>query len=77
MKTLYELGIIESYRPQLKREFKFNNIGIFCSYTRDEAGNTSDIDILVELLGLNIDLVTVNTLKPELNEKILNEAVYA
>ena len=34
-------------------------------------------DYLEEILGLNVDLVTVKALKPQLSRTILNEVVYA
>ncbi len=47
--------ILKRYQAELRRDYHVRRIGIFGSYSRDEQGIESDIDILVELekpLGL-------------------------
>ena len=49
MKTLEELKeILREHKEELGRKFKVKEIGIFGSYVRGEAKETSDVDILVE-----------------------------
>ena len=96
MKTLHEIEkTLQKHKPMLNEKFKVKRIGVFGSYAREDEGNTSDVDILVEfheplgwmfidlkefleeILGTDVDLVTVNALKPELSAAILKEVVYA
>lgn len=39
---------IREHMPELRDEYLVSKIGIFGSYARGEATNTSDIDVLVE-----------------------------
>ncbi|WP_324735241.1 nucleotidyltransferase family protein [Thermococcus sp. SY098] len=49
MKTLEEIErILREHKEELKRKFKVKEIGIFGSYVRREAEETSDVDILVD-----------------------------
>ena len=49
MKTLNEIReILEQQKELLKKKYKVQSMGIFGSYARGEAGQTSDVDILVE-----------------------------
>ncbi|MDO9575579.1 MAG: nucleotidyltransferase family protein [bacterium] len=49
IKTLSEIkDILKKHKPEFKKSYGIKNIGIFGSYLRDEAGEMSDIDILVE-----------------------------
>jgi len=49
MKTLEEIEkILREHKEELRRKFKVKEIGIFGSYVRGEAKETSDVDILVE-----------------------------
>jgi len=69
---------------KLREKFKVKEIGIFGSYVRGEAKETSDIDILVEfdetylsdLLGVKVDLVMKRALKPHIKQHILREVLY-
>jgi len=85
---------LKTHTPFLKEKFNIGTIGIFGSYARDEASETSDVDLLVsftqpigwefielhdfleEILGKKVDLATVNSLKPQLKDSILDEVVY-
>ena len=96
MKTLHDIEkTLEKNKSMLNDKFKVKRMGIFGSYARGDADNSSDVDILIEfheplgwmfidlkefleeILGIKVDLVTVNALKPELSEAILKEVVYA
>jgi len=96
MKTLDDIkATLKKHKIELENRFKVRKIAVFGSYAREEEANTSDVDILVDLiepigweiidlkefleevLGIEVDLVTVKALKPELSDIILKEAVYA
>jgi len=40
-------GLIEQHRPELKRQFHVDRIGVFGSYARGDQRKRSDIDFLV------------------------------
>jgi uncharacterized protein len=47
---------LRAYKPELQRKYPVSRLGIFGSYARGEATETSDIDVAVELngpMGLN------------------------
>ena len=47
---------LRAYKPELQRKYLVSRLGIFGSYARGEATETSDIDVAVELngpMGLN------------------------
>ncbi|HHI00586.1 nucleotidyltransferase family protein [Thermococcus aggregans] len=49
MRTLEEIEkILREHKEELRRKFKVKEIGIFGSYVRGEAKETSDVDILVD-----------------------------
>ncbi len=75
--------ILHKALPGLKERFGVQDLAIFGSVARDEAGPGSDVDVLVtfegrarfrafmglqfeleDLLGIKVDLVTPNALKP-------------
>lgn len=85
------------FHNELKK-YSVKELYIFGSYARGEAGNESDIDILIdfephaqiglfafakirrqlcELLDMEVDLVTLDAIRPEMKEEILQEAVRA
>ena len=50
MKTLENItSIIKEQKPLLRSRFNVKEIGVFGSFVRGEQGETSDLDILVEL----------------------------
>jgi len=52
MKTREEITqILRKVIPQLQREFKVKDIGIFGSFIHGEASEKSDVDLLVEFSG--------------------------
>ena len=63
---------LKELKPALRERFKVSKIGIFGSFTRNEQGKGSDLDILVifeESLGLKFfDLVSF--LEKELGRKV-------
>jgi predicted nucleotidyltransferase len=47
---------LRAYKPELQRKYPISRLGIFGSYARGEATESSDIDLAVELngpMGLN------------------------
>jgi len=49
MKTLGEIEtILRAHKHELRKRFRVKEIGIFGSYARNEARETSDVDILVD-----------------------------
>ncbi|HHV80540.1 TPA: nucleotidyltransferase family protein, partial [bacterium] len=82
------------YREELKIKYSVREIGIFGSYVRNEQGQSSDVDILVEfektpsllefislenylsdILGVKVDLVMKDSLKPNIGRHILEEVI--
>jgi hypothetical protein len=80
------------------RDFSVKSLAIFGSVARDQAGDYSDVDVLVDfeegkpiglfafirlmlfledLLGCKVDLATRDSLRSELRERILQEAIRA
>ena len=61
MKNLYQiLSIISENKDSLKRKYRISKIGVFGSYSRNEATEKSDVDILVEFeepIGLDFVLL--------------------
>jgi hypothetical protein len=81
MKTFKEVqDFFSRYKPILLEKYKWlSELGIFGSYVRGEQNEESDVDVLVDLsdnLGMKVDVVTKNGLKPRLKERILSEVVY-
>ncbi len=80
----------------LLEEYGVRSLSLFGSIARGEAGEESDVDLLVEfshpigilqfvrlkraletVLGRRVDLATRNSLKPQLRDRILKEAIRA
>ncbi|HSW53695.1 MAG TPA: nucleotidyltransferase family protein [Ignavibacteriaceae bacterium] len=61
MKSLYQiLSIISENKDSLKRKYRISKIGVFGSYSRNEATEESDVDIIVEFeepIGLDFVLL--------------------
>ena len=52
IQTLYEIKVIlREALPELKHKYPIESLAVFGSYSRNEASEESDIDILVELNG--------------------------
>lgn len=95
MKDIAEIkAVLERHKEELRERYRVKEIGLFGSYVRGEAGEGSDVDILVEfeevpgllkfieleeylseLLGVDVDLVRKKSVRKELKEDILREAV--
>lgn len=45
------LQILRQHKPELQRKYPIGRVGVFGSYARGEATDTSDIDITVEITG--------------------------
>lgn len=67
-------GLIEQHKPELKRQFHVDRIGVFGSYARGDQKKRSDIDFLVsfnktinyfELAGLKIYVEEITGLKAD------------
>lgn len=95
-KTIEEIiSTLNSFRENIRKEYKAEVIGLFGSYVRGEQKETSDIDIIVrflddaslfDLVGLadfleeelkiKVDIVPIDTIRKEIKEDVLREAVY-
>jgi len=53
MTKAYILNFLKDHRQELSDKFGVTKIGLFGSYARDEAKETSDIDIAVEMDSKN------------------------
>ncbi len=67
-------GLIERHRPELKRQFHVEKIGVFGSYARGDQKKGSDVDFLVsfykainylELAGLKIYIEEITGLESD------------
>jgi len=68
MKELKDIiSRIQSCKPDISREYNIKEIGIFGSYSRGEADESSDIDILVDFYN-SIDLFKFLELEDRLSE---------
>ena len=65
MKRDEALAILRSQQPILKERFGIMRMGIFGSVARDEAGEESDVDVVVEMPA---DLFAMVHLKEQLEE---------
>lgn len=43
--------ILQKHKPELQKKYPISRLGIFGSYTRGEANENSDIDIVVDIAG--------------------------
>ncbi|MBF0537551.1 MAG: nucleotidyltransferase family protein [Nitrospirae bacterium] len=91
------IAILKNNEELIRQRYGVNKIGVFGSFTRGQARQDSDVDVIVyfnedaenfdnyielkyfleEAFGRDVDLVTVDALKPQLKDEILNEVVYA
>ena len=70
MKTRNEvLDILRSLKGELKERYHVERIALFGSYAREEQGEDSDIDVLVEF-GSGADLFDIVGLSQYLEEKL-------
>lgn len=62
---------LKEYIPEIKDQYKIQQLGIFGSYVRGEETENSDIDILVEFTSnLDFGLLTFCQLENKLSEKL-------
>ncbi|MGH7861515.1 MAG: nucleotidyltransferase family protein [Candidatus Dormibacteraceae bacterium] len=88
------IQILRAHLPELRQRFSVRALALFGSYARGEAGEESDVDLLVEfervpgliafveleqylsdLLGVKVDLVLKDALRPTIGQRILKELV--
>jgi len=88
---------ISQQKKHLRASYGIKQIGVFGSYVRGEADESSDLDVLVELdedskislmdfvhaenelsdyLGVKVDLVMKDALKPRIGKRILKEVIF-
>ncbi len=91
------IEILKNNEELIRRRYGVSKIGVFGSFTRGQARQDSDVDVIVyfkeeaenfdnyielkyfleEAFGRDVDLVTVDALRPQLKNEILNDVVYA
>ena len=64
---------LHAYKLEKRNEYQLKKIGLFGSFARDDAGNDSDIDIVVELH--RPDLFILGNIKTDL-EELFGKRVY-
>jgi len=87
--------IVAHEKDKLSNQFGVRRIGLFGSFVRGDATESSDADVLVDFdiksfdnymelkffledeLGVKVDLVITDTLKPGIQENVLKEVRYA
>ncbi len=71
-----KIGVFGSYARE--EEANTSDVDILVDLTEPIGWEIIDLkEFLEEILGIEVDLVTVKALKPELSDMILKEAVYA
>ncbi len=54
------LHVLRQHKPELQRKYPVSKLGVFGSYARGEATDSSDIDIAVEITGpMGLNFVTM------------------
>jgi len=64
------LNILKQYKIEHNIDYGITKIGVFGSVARDEAKDSSDVDIVVELKKPN--LFTLSNIRLELEDKLKN-----
>jgi len=64
------LNILKQYKIEHTNDYGITKIGVFGSVARDEAKNSSDVDVVVELKKPN--LFTLSSIRQELEDKLKN-----
>lgn len=52
------IGLLRTQKPILEKEYGVKSIGVFGSYSTGKANDTSDVDILVELVAPRYELLS-------------------
>ena len=65
------LNYLKEHYLEFKNRYNVEKIGLFGSYARDEATDTSDIDIFVKMKPSLFDMVAIkNKIEEDLNKKV-------
>lgn len=64
------LDVLTEYKNEHTRDYGITKLGVFGSVARDEAKDTSDVDIVIELKKPN--LFTLSSIRQELEDKLKN-----
>ncbi|HIP13480.1 MAG TPA: nucleotidyltransferase [Sulfurospirillum arcachonense] len=64
------LNILKKYKIEHNTDYGITKIGVFGSVARDEAKDSSDVDVVVELKKPN--LFTLSSIRLELEDKLKN-----
>jgi len=64
------LNILKQYKIEHNTDYGITKIGVFGSVARDEAKESSDVDVVVELKKPN--LFTLSSIRLELEDKLKN-----
>jgi predicted nucleotidyltransferase len=92
MKKLDEvIRNLKELEPELAKKYKVKSLAVFGSFARNQQGENSDLDILVEFsgpvgfeffrvqrfieekLGIKVDLVTKDAIKPGIEKNVLRD----
>ncbi len=92
MKKLDEIiRRLKELEPELAEKYKVKSLAVFGSFARNQQGENSDLDILVEFsgpvgfeffraqrfleekLGMKVDLVTRDAIKPGIEKNVLRD----
>jgi len=95
MKRDQVLSFLQAHKAEMQQRFGVKHLALFGSTVRDEASDSSDIDVLVEFEGgetyrnyfdlqffledhlhSEIDLVCIDSIRPQLKPHIEKEALY-
>ncbi len=69
------INYLREHKEQFIKDFGITKIGLFGSYSRNEAINDSDIDILIELKKDLTDIYEKKSLLKEIIEKAFDKKV--
>ena len=64
------IRILQQHRDELTRDFGVKSLALFGSVARDEGGDASDVDLLVEFDGRPISLFHLGGLHHELSQML-------
>ena len=65
------LNYLKEHYSEFKDKYRVEQIGLFGSYARDEATESSDIDIFVKMEPSLFDMVAIkNQIEHDLNKKV-------
>ena len=89
------IEIFQELKDEIKKRYKAEIMGVFCSYVRGDQREGSDVDILVRFfekatlfdfvglsdflegkLKIKTDIIPIDTVREEIKEEVLKEAIY-